>query len=45
MFIGEEADGDGSVREIESGDVTFLKEDFASRGEVTKDFQFYEIEE
>lgn len=27
------------------GDVTFLKEDFASRGEVTKDFKFYEIED
>lgn len=43
MFIGEEADG--SVREIESGDVTFLKEELASRGGVTKDFQFYEIED
>ena len=27
------------------GDVTFLKEDFASRGEVTKDWKFYEIED
>ena len=43
MFIGEDADG--SVTEIESRDAIFLEEDFPTKGEVTKDFQLYEMED
>ena len=43
MFVGEEADE--RVTEIESRDVVFLKEDYPTRGEINKDFQFYEMED
>ena len=43
MFIGEQADG--SVTEMESRDVTFLENDFPSRGEINKDFQLHEMED
>ena len=43
MFVGEEADG--RVTEIESRDVVFLEEDYPTRGEINKDFQFYEMED
>ena len=43
MFIGEVVDG--GVTEIESRDVIFLEEDFSTRGEIDKDFQFYEMED
>ncbi|KAG8376137.1 hypothetical protein BUALT_Bualt09G0032000 [Buddleja alternifolia] len=43
VFIGEQVDG--SVTEIESRDATFLEEDFPRKGEVSKDFQFYELKD
>ena len=43
MFVGEEADG--RVTEFESWDVVFLKEDYPTRGEIDKDFQFYEMKD
>ena len=43
MFVGEEADG--RMTEFESRDVVFLEEDYPTRGEIDKDFQFYEIED
>ena len=43
MFVGEEADG--RVTEFESRDVIFLEEDYSTRGEIEKDFQFYEMED
>ena len=43
VFVGEEADG--RVTEIESRDVVFLEEDYPTRGEIEKDFQFYEMED
>ena len=43
MFVGEEADG--RVTEIKSRDVVFLEEDYPTRGEIDKDFQFYEMED
>ena len=43
MFVGEEADG--RVTEFESRDVVFLEEDYPTRGEIEKDFQFYEMED
>ena len=43
MFIGEEIDG--RVTEFESRDILFLKDNFPTRGEIDKDFQFYEIED
>ncbi|KAG8385926.1 hypothetical protein BUALT_Bualt03G0096000 [Buddleja alternifolia] len=43
VFIGEQVDG--SVTEIESRDATFLEEDFPGKGEVSKDFQFYELKD
>ena len=43
MFVGEEADG--RVTEIESRDVVFLEEDYPTRGEIEKHFQFYEMED
>ena len=43
VFIGEEANG--TVTEFKSRDVGFLKEDFPTRGEMDKDFQFYEMED
>ena len=43
MFVGEEADG--RVTEFESRDVVFLEEDYPTRGEIDKDFQFYEMED
>ena len=38
VFVGEEADG--RVIEFESRDVVFLEEDYPTRGEIEKDFQF-----
>ena len=43
VFIGEEADE--RVAEIESRDVVFLEEDYPTRWEIEKDFQFYEMED
>ena len=43
VFVGEEADG--RMTEIESRDVVFLEEDYPTRGEIKKDFQFYEMED
>ena len=43
MFLGEEANG--RVTEFESRDVVFLEEDYPTRGEIEKDFQFYEMED
>ena len=43
MFVGEEADG--RMTEFESRDVVFLEEDYPTRGEIDKDFQFYETED
>ena len=43
VFVGEEADG--RMTEIESRDVVFLEEDYPTRGEIEKDFQFYEMED
>ena len=43
MFVGEEADG--NVTEFESRDVVFLEENFPMRGEIDKDFQFYEMKD
>ena len=43
VFIGEHSDR--RVTEIESRDVTFLEDDFPSKGEVKKEFQLYEIED
>ena len=43
MFIGEEADK--RVTEFESRDVIFLEENYLKRGEIEKDFQFYEMED
>ena len=43
VFVGEEADG--RVTEFESRDVVFLEEDYPTRGEIEKDFQFYEMED
>ena len=40
VFIGEESDG--RVTEIKSRDVVFLEEDYPTRVEIDKDFQFYE---
>ena len=41
MFVGEEVDG--RVTKIESRDVVLLKEDYPTRDEIEKDFQFYEM--
>ena len=43
VFVGEEADR--RMTEIESRDVVFLEEDYPTRGEIEKDFQFYEMED
>ena len=43
MFVGEETDG--KMTEIESRDVVFLEENYPMRGEIEKDFQFYEMED
>ena len=43
MFVGEETDR--RVTEFESRDVVFLEEDYPTRGEIDKDFQFYEMED
>ena len=43
MFVGEEADG--RVIEIESRDVVFLEDDYPTKGEIEKNFQFYEMED
>ena len=41
VFVGEKADG--RVIELESRDVVFLEEDYSTKGEIEKDFQFYEM--
>ena len=43
VFVGEEADG--RVIEFESRDVVFLEEHYLMKGEIKKDFQFYEMED
>ena len=43
MFVGEEVDG--RVIEFESQDVIYLEEDYPTRCELNKDFQFYEMED
>ena len=43
MFISEEA-GE-RVTKFESRDIVFLEEDFSTRGEIDKDFQFYKMED
>ena len=43
VFVGGEANR--KVIEFESRDVVFLKEDYLMRGEIDKDFQFYEMED
>ena len=43
VFVGEKADG--RVTEFESQDVVFLEDDYTTRGEIDKDFQFYEMED
>ena len=43
MFIGEKIDG--RVTGFELRDVIFLEKDFPTRGEIDKDFQFYEMED
>ena len=43
VFVGEETDG--KMTEFESRYVIFLEEDYPSRGEIDKDFQFYEMED
>ena len=43
MFVGEEAEG--RMTEIESREVIFLTEDYPTRGEIDKYFQFYEIKD
>ena len=42
-LLGE--DVNGSVTEIESRDIIFLREDFPERGEIDKDTHFYEMED
>ena len=43
IFLGE--DINGSVIEIESGDVVFLQKDFLGQGEIDRDTHFYEMED
>ena len=43
VFLGEEANG--GVTKFESQDVLFLEEDYPTRGEIDKDFQFYEMKD
>ena len=43
VFVGEKVDS--RVTEFESRDVVFLKKDYPTRGEIEKDFQFYEMED
>ena len=43
VFVGEETDG--MVTKSKSRDVIFLEEDYSTRGEIDKDFQFYEMED
>ena len=43
VFVGEKADG--RITEFELRDVVFLKKDYPMRGEIDKDFQFYEMED
>ena len=43
MFVGEEVDR--RVIEFESRDVVFLEENYPTRGEIDKDFQFYEMKD
>ena len=41
MCIGEH--GDGTKTELESRDVTFLKDDFPCMSEIVKDLHLYEM--
>ena len=41
VFVGKEIDG--RTITFESRDVVFLEEDYQTRGEIDKDFQFYEM--
>ena len=43
MFLGEHTDG--TVTEIESRDISFLESNFPKRGEIDRDFTFYEMDE
>ena len=43
VFVGEETDR--RVAEIESWDVVFLEEDYPTKDEIDKDFQFYEMKD
>ena len=43
VFVGEQADG--TISEIESRDADFLEMDFPNRGDVSKEMNFYEMEE
>ena len=43
MFVGEEAEV--RMTKIESRDLVFLEKDYLTRGEINKDFQFYEMED
>ena len=42
MFVGEETDR--RMTKFKSRDVVFLEEDYPTKGEIDKDFQFYEME-
>lgn len=43
VFIGENTNG--SILELESRDVTFIENDFPSRGELQKDFHLLEMDD
>ena len=43
VFVSEEVDG--RVKEFKSQDVVFLEEDYSTRGEIDKDFQFYKMKD
>ena len=43
VFVSENANR--RVTKIESRDIIFLEEDYPMRGEIDKDFQFYEMED
>ena len=43
VFIGEHTDG--GITEIESRDMTFLENDFPTRGEINRDYALYEMDE
>ena len=43
MFVGKKAGG--RVTKFKSWDVVFLEKNYPTRGEIDKDFQFYEMED